>query len=192
MTFDWSPLWLSLRYAGVATLFSILLGVPLAWWLAHGSFAGRDLLDAIANLPLILPPAVLAYYLLAAIGRWPLVFNWHVAVGLSTVYTLPVMMRMSRAAFAAADPSFADAARGLGAGEWRIFWRVTVPLAGRALTAAVLASFARAYADFGITAIVARHSGNANDTGALLLLVGAVAFAALYAGNRMRRGQAWA
>ena len=81
MPLDWSPLWLSLRYAGLATLLATLLALPLAWLLAHRRFPGCELLDAAANLPLVFPPAVLAYYLLAALGRWPLKFNWHAAVG---------------------------------------------------------------------------------------------------------------
>ncbi len=65
------PLWLSLRYAGLATLFAIPPGVLLAYILARRAFPGRDLLDAAASLPLALPPAVLVYYLLTASGRWP-------------------------------------------------------------------------------------------------------------------------
>jgi molybdate transport system permease protein len=182
---DWSPLWLSLRYAGMSTLFSMLAALPLARLLAHRRFLGCELLDAAASLPLVLPPAVLVYYLLAALGRWPLRFNWHAAVVLSAIYTLPLLLKMSRAGLEAVDHSFENAARGLGAGEWRTFRLVTMPLAWRALFAALLAGFARAFADFGITAIVASYSA----TGWLLLFVAAVALAALYIGNRMRRGQ---
>jgi len=184
MPLDWSPLWLSLRYAGLATLLATLLALPLAWLLAHRRFPGCELLDAAANLPLVFPPAVLAYYLLAALGRWPLKFNWHAAVGVSAIYTLPLLVRMTRAGLQAMDHGIENAARSLGAGEWRIFWRVTLPLAWRAPFGAVLAGFARALADFGATVIVA--SGAA--TGWLLPLA-AVALAALYIGNRVRRAQ---
>jgi molybdate transport system permease protein len=184
MPLDWSPLWLSLRLAGLATLLSILAGLPLAWLLAHRRFPGCDLLDAAANLPLILPPAVLVYYLLAALGRWPLRFSWHAAVAVSAIYTLPLLLRMTRAGLAAVDHSFENAARVLGAGEWRTFWRVTLPLAWRAILAAVLAGFARAFADFGATAIFAGNAGTA-----WLLPLAAIALAALYIGNRVRRGQ---
>lgn len=185
MPLDWSPLWLSLRYAGLATLLSILVAAPLAWILARGRFPGCELLDAAANLPLVLPPAVLVYYLLAALGRWPLHFSWHAAVAVSAIYTLPLLLRMTRASFAAVDHSFENAARGLGAGEWRTFWLITLPLAWRGLLAAALAGFARAFVDFGATAIVA--SGAAS--GWLLLPAAAAALAALYFGNRLRRGQ---
>ncbi len=184
------PLWLSLRYAGLAMLFAIPPGVLFAYILARGAFPGRDLLDAAANLPLALPPAVLVYYLLTALGRWPAAFSWHTAVSLSTIYTLPLLIRMSRAGLEAVDHSFENAARCLGASEWRVFWRITVPLAWRGLLAGILAGAARAVSDFGITAIVAIRARDAIWTVALLLLIGAAALAALYAGNRLQRGRA--
>lgn len=189
MPLDWSPLWLSLRYAGLASLLATALALPLAWLLAHRRFPGCELLDAAANLPLVLPPAVLAYYLLAALGRWPLVFNWHAAVAVSAIYTLPLVLRMSRSGFAALDHNFENAARGLGASEWRVFWRITVPLAWRALLGAIAAGFARSLADFGLTAIVASHAAGAAQIVWLMLPVAAVSLAALYAGNRLRRAQ---
>jgi molybdate transport system permease protein len=179
------PFLLSLRYAGLATLIAILIAIPLACLLARSRSPGSDLLDAAANLPLVLPPAVTVYYLLATLPRWPLEFNWHAAVAVSAIYTLPLLFRMARAGFEAADSGFENAARSLGAGEWRTFWRVTLPLTWRALLAAILFAFVRAFADFGATAIIAARAG----TGWLLLPVGALALAALYAGNRVRRGQ---
>lgn len=185
MPLDWSPLWLSLRFSGLATLLAMLAALPLAWLLSRRQFPGSDLLDAAANLPLVLPPAVLAYYLLAAQGRWPLVFNWHIAVAVSAIYTLPLLLRMSRASLEAVDHGFENAARTLGAGEWRIFWRVSVPLAWRILLAAVLAGFARAFADFGATVLVAGKGGS----GWYLLPLAAVALAAFYGGTLLRREQ---
>ena len=182
MPLDWSPLWLSLRYACCATLIAILVALPLAWLLARRPFPGSGLLDAAANLPLLLPPAVLAYYLLAALGRWPLRFSWRAAVAVSAIYTLPLLLRMIRAGLASVDRSFENAARGLGSGEWRTFWRITLPLARRPLLAALLAGFARAFVDFSATAIVASRLA----TAWLLLPVAGVALAALYIGNRIR------
>ena len=166
MPLDWSPLWLSLRYAGLATMLATLLALPLAWLLAHRRFPGCELLDAAASLPLVFPPAV------------------HAAVAVSAIYTLPLLVRMTRTGLEAMDHSVENAARSLGAGEWRIFWRVTLPLAWRALVAAVLAGFVRALADFGATVVVS--SGAAT---AWLLPLAAVALAALYIGNRVRRAQ---
>ncbi|HTT61628.1 MAG TPA: ABC transporter permease subunit [Bryobacteraceae bacterium] len=185
MPLDWSLLWLSLRYAGAATLVSILAALPLGWLLARGPFRGSELLDAAANLPLVLPPAVLVYYLLTALGRWKLEFNWNAAVALSAIYTLPLVLRMTRAGLEAVDHSFENAARALGAGEWRTFRRITLPLAWRALCGAALAGFARALADFGATAIAASSLRGLW----LLLPIAAAALAALYVGNRLRRGR---
>ncbi len=179
------PLLLALRYASLATLIATLIALPLACILARSRSPSSDLLDAAANLPLVLPPAVTVYYLLATLQRWPLEFNWHTAVALSAIYTLPLLFRMTRAGFEATDRSFEDAARSLGAGEWRIFWRVTLPLTWRALAAAILAGFVRAFADFSATAIIANRA----ETGWLLLPAGALALAGLYAGNRLRRGR---
>jgi molybdate transport system permease protein len=138
----------------------------------------------VANLPLLAPPAVLVYYLVAGLGRWPLHFSWPAAVGVSAIYTLPLLLRMMRAALAAVDHSVENAARGLGAGEWRTFRLIALPLAWRALGGAVLAGFARAFVDFGATAVVAGSGGLA-----WFLPIAAVGLASLYIGNRLRRGQ---
>jgi len=184
MPIEWSPLWLSLRYAGLATLFAMLAAMPLAWLLASRDFPGSHLLDAAAGLPLVLPPAVLVYYLLAALGRWSLRFSWRTAVAVSAVYTLPLLLRMIRAGFAAVDPAFGNAARSLGAREWRVYWYVTLPLAGRPLWGAVLFGFVRSFVDFGATAILA---GGAS--GWLLWPIAAAGLAALYLGGRLQKGQ---
>ena len=184
MPIEWSPLWLSLRYAGLATLFAMLAAMPLAWLLASRDFPGSHLLDAAAGLPLVLPPAVLVYYLLAALGRWSLRFSWRTAVAVSAVYTLPLLLRMIRAGFAAVDPAFGNAARSLGAGEWRVYWYVTLPLAWRALWGAALFGFVRSFVDFGATAILA---GGAS--GWLLWPIAAAGLAALYLGGRLQKGQ---
>ena len=186
MTLDWSPLWLSLRYSAWATLIAVLVALPLAWLLARRSFPGSELLDALANLPLVLPPAVLVYYLLTVMSR--LHFSWYTAVAVSAIYTLPLLFRMARAGFAGVDDSFENTACILGAGEWRTFVRVTLPLAWRALFAAVLAGFARSFVDFAVTALLA----NADSSGPNLWQIApiaALALAALYLGNRVRRGQ---
>jgi|HubBroStandDraft_1064217.scaffolds.fasta_scaffold00819_8 molybdate transport system permease protein len=187
---DWSPLWLSLRYAGLATLLAILVALPLGWLLERRRFTGSNLLNAAVNLPLVLPPAVLVYYLLARLGLWPLHFNWHTATGVSAIYTLPLLLRLTWPGLAAVDHSFENAARGLGAGEWRIFWRITLPLAWRALFGAVLAGFARAFVDFFATALVAANTAYGAGSVWLILLVAAASMAALYVGSWVWRGQA--
>ena len=140
-------------------------------------------MDALANLPLLMPPAVLAYYLLASLGRWGIVFHWRAAVILSAIYTLPLLLRISRDGLEAVDGGFENAARSLGAGEWRVLCRITLPLAWRSLLGALIAGYARAFADFGATAIVANKTASAW----LLLPIAVAALAALYGGMRLRR-----
>jgi molybdate transport system permease protein len=189
---DWSPLWLSLRYAGLSTLAATVVAVPLAALLNHRPFPASELLDAIAALPFLLPPAVLAYYLLSALGRWPLAFDWRTAILLSAIYTLPLILHLSRAALAAVDRGYENAARNLGASEWRVFWRILLPLAWRSLLAAILAGFGRAFADFGLTAVVAGSAKDAVQAAWLILPIAAASFGALYAGNRLRHARVMA
>jgi molybdate transport system permease protein len=168
MPLNWSPLWLSLRVAGIATALSLAVGIYLAYVLANRAFRGRDLLDAAVTLPLTLPPTVLGYYLLVAIGqrspvgqayewlfRSPLVFTWQAAVVASTVHAIPLLVRTARAAFLSVDHDLERAARTLGASEWRLFWRITLPLTRRSVVAATVLAFARSLGDFGTTLMIA-------------------------------------
>jgi len=191
MPLDWSPLWLSLRFAGLATLLAAIAGLPLAWLLVHYRFRGCELLDALANLPLALPPAVFSYYLLTALGRWPIAFSWRWAIALSAIYTLPLVLRMSRAGLESLDPAFENAARVLGASEWRIFWRIGAPLAWRPLAAAGLAGLARAFADFAAAATL-RNGAQGAAMIVPLTAAALAALAALYVGNRLRRERVYA
>jgi molybdate transport system permease protein len=179
------PLWLGLRYAVPGTVLAVLAGLPLAWFLAHRT-TGVHALDAFVNLPLALPPAVLCYFLIA-----PRRFDWNVAVALSAIYTLPLVAAMARAGLEAVDHDAENAARTLGASEWRVFWRITWPLAWRDLAAAVIAAFARAWADCSLTAIAAAPRNEIARAPALLLL-GATVWGAFYLASRLRRGRAWA
>src|SRR4051812_28148143 len=108
MHVDWFPLWLSLEVASAATAISLAFGLWLAWLLANREFPGNDFVDAIATLPLALPPTVLGYYLLVVIGRsswigkaWeaitgsPLVFTWKAAVIASTLHAIPLLIKSS-------------------------------------------------------------------------------------------------
>jgi len=219
MSIDWFPLWLSLRVAGFATLISLAISLPVAYLLASREFRGRDLLDAGATLPLVLPPTVLGYYLLVAIGRdsafgrlyesvfgAPLVFTWQAATVAALVHSTPLLIKFTRAAFESIDPSFMRAARNLGASEWKVFWRVTVPLARRSIFAAAALAFARSLGDFGITIMIAGNipgrtqtiavaiydaveSGNGALARSLVLAISAVAIAILYLTNWLERRQ---
>ena len=168
MPVNWSPLWLSLRVAGIATAISLAAGIFVAYVLANRSFRGRDVLDAAITLPLTLPPTVLGYYLLVAIGQrsplgqayqWlfhsQLVFTWQAAVLASTIHAIPLLVRTVRAALLSVDHDLERAARTLGASEWRLFWRITLPLTRRAIISATVLAFARSLGDFGTTLMIA-------------------------------------
>lgn len=163
-----SPLRLTLQVAGLATLAALALGVALAWLLARYKFPGRDLLDAVCTLPLVLPPTVLGYYLLVLVGRrgalgaWlqetfgvSLIFTWQGAVLAAAVVSFPLVFKSARAALESVDRDLEDAARTLGAPEWGVFFRVSLPLALRGILAGAMLAFARAMGEFGATLMVA-------------------------------------
>ncbi len=138
---DWSPLWLSLKVAGWATLFSVLLGLPPAYLLARVRFPGRSLAEGLTLLPLVLPPTVLGYALLVglgrrgALGRWlehlghPLVFTWQGAVVAACVASLPLFVTQARVALAGIDPDIVGAARTDGADFGQVLRFILLPLA---------------------------------------------------------------
>ena len=192
MAVDWFPLWLSLEVASVATILSLALGVWLAWLLANRDFSGKELLDAVTTLPLALPPTVLGYYLLIVIGRnswfgraWeavtgaPLVFTWRAAVIASTLHAIPLLVKSSRAALESVDRACERAGRSLGASEWRLFWRVSLPMARRPIAAAAALAFARSLGDFGATLMVAGDIPGRTQTAAIAI------YDAVESGNTM-------
>ncbi len=163
----WVPLLLSLKVAGWATLLAAIAGTAAAYGLSRWRWPGRDLLDAILTLPLVLPPTVPGYYLLVLLGRrgilgetlagWgiELVFTWQGAVIAASVVAFPLVFKSARAAFENVDGQLENAARVLGVGEAGVFFRVTLPLAARGIAAGVLLAFARALGEFGATLMIA-------------------------------------
>jgi molybdate transport system permease protein len=164
----WTPLALSLKVAGCATLIDLVLGVAVGFLLARRRFPGRELLDTLLTLPMVMPPTVLGYYLLVLIGRhgwlgaWlqdtfgiNLIFTWQGAVIAASVVIFPLVFKPARAAFEAVDGQLEQAARVLGVSEAALFFRVTLPLAWRGILAGVLLGFARALGEFGATLMVA-------------------------------------
>jgi molybdate transport system permease protein len=179
---DFGPLVLSCRVAVAATLLAFLTGLPMAWVLARRVFPGRDLLEAITTLPLVLPPTVLGYYLLVVFGRHaplgrlyesvtgsPLTFTIHGAVVASLLHAFPLVVRTARAGIDQVDRTLEDAARTLGAGELRVALRITLPLARPAIVAAGALAFARALGEFGVTLMVAGDLPGETRTAALAI-----------------------
>ena len=179
---DWFPLLLSFRVALIATALALVLGVALAWLLARRRFAGREILDAVVTLPLVLPPTVLGYYLLvllsvnspvggaikAATGV-QLVFNWKGAVLAAMVGALPLVVKTSRAAISTVSEELENAARTFGKSEWQIFWRITLPLSARGIAAAAMLAFARSLGDFGATLMIAGNIPGRTQTAAIAI-----------------------
>jgi molybdate transport system permease protein len=214
---DWSPLWLSLRVSLLATAIVGVTGVAAAYALARGSFRGRGLLEALASLPIVLPPTVLGYYLLVLLGRnspigraWealtgsPLVFTWQGAVVAASVASFPFCLRAARAAIEAVDVRYEQAARTMGLPEWRIVLQVTLPLARGGILAGLTLAFARALGDFGTTLMVAGNipgrtqtmpiaiydavqAGDDMRAAGLAAILSAVAIAVLLAVSRLGR-----
>ncbi|WP_417221938.1 molybdate ABC transporter permease subunit [Achromobacter spanius] len=163
----WVPLLLSLKVAGWATLLATVAGTAAAYGLSRWRWPGRDVLDAILTLPLVLPPTVLGYYLLVLLGRrgiigetlakWDieLVFTWQGAVIAAAIVAFPLVFKSARAAFENVDVQLENAARVLGVSEAGVLFRVTLPLAARGIVAGVLLAFARALGEFGATLMIA-------------------------------------
>ncbi len=180
-TIDWFPLLLSLRVATVATLLSLVVGLLVAWVLARREFRGKSLLDALTTLPLVMPPTVLGYYLLVALGQqsplgrffaglgWPLVFTWRGATLAASVASFPLLVQAARAGFESVDPRLEDMARTLGRSEASIFWTVTLPLAWRSILAGMVLAFARALGEFGVTLMVAGNIPHRTQTMAIAI-----------------------
>ncbi len=215
MQIDWFPLWLSLRVAVLSTAISVAAGLWIAYMLANRNFRGKEIVDAAVTLPLVLPPTVLGYYLLVLIGRnslfgkvWehmfgsPLVFTWKAAVIAAVLHSFPLLVKSARAALETVDRSYERAARTLGASEWKLFWRVTLPLARRPVFAAAALAFARSLGDFGVTLMVAGNvpgrtqtvavaiydaveSGNGATARTLVIIISAIALVILALANRI-------
>ena len=162
------PLLLTLKVALWATLLALVAGVATGFAMARWRFPGKETLDAVLTLPMVLPPTVLGYYLLVAVGRkgalgqWleesfgiTLIFTWQGAVLAAAIVAFPLVFKGARAAFENVDVNLEKAARSLGYGELKVFLRVTVPLAWHGILAGAMLAFARAMGEFGATLMVA-------------------------------------
>ncbi len=164
---DWTAVALSLKLAVIVAAVLLVLAVPLAYWITFSRWRGKFLVEAVVSLPLVLPPTVLGFYVLVAIGsrsplgraweRWTghgLAFTFEALVLASIVYSLPFAVQPIAAAFAQLDTSLLDAAATLGAGRWRTFTRIVLPLSLPGLVAGGVLSFAHTIGEFGVVLMV--------------------------------------
>ena len=164
---DWSPLWISLATSIVATVLTLVAGVAAAAWRERRRGPLAVLLDSLFLLPLVLPPTVVGFLLLVIFGRRSpigevlarldasVVFSWPATVIAAATVSFPLMYLTARAALEQVDPVLGEAARTLGASEWRVLREVMLPLAWPGVLAGTILAFARALGEFGATLMIA-------------------------------------
>lgn len=216
---SWAPLLLSLEIAALATAVAVSLGVAIALLLTWRKLPARLFLDAVVSAPMVLPPTVLGYYLLVALGvnsgigqAWErlfgqsIVFTMTGAVIAATVGSLPLVVRAARTGLEGVDRTLVLAAHTLGAGKLRTFLTVVLPLAAPGIISGAMLGFARALGDFGITIMVAGsrigdtqpasifiydaiQANREADANRMAIIMTAVGIGALYLVNRLSRGR---
>ncbi|CAI1180085.1 Molybdenum transport system permease protein modB [Serratia fonticola] len=162
--YEWQAVELSLKVSSLAVICSLPLGILMAWILVRCNFPGKSLLDSIVHLPLVLPPVVVGYLLLIAMGRRGFIgewlynwfgfsfsFSWRGAALASAVVAFPLMVRAIRMSLEAVDIRLEQAARTLGANPWRVFFTITLPLSLPGVIVGVVLAFARSLGEFGAT-----------------------------------------
>jgi len=217
-------MWLSMRLAACVAGLLLVVGVPLAYWLAFSNWKWKFLLEAVVALPLVLPPTVLGFYVLLALGSrsplgglWTKLFGHSLAftfTGLilaSVLYSLPFGVQPLVASFESVDPKLLAASAMLGAGKWRTFRRVIVPLSLPGLLTAVVLSFAHTLGEFGVVLMVGGNLagitrtvsieiydrvqslefGAANRMAFILLVISFAVLAVVYGVNRRARQRVW-
>lgn len=164
---DFSPLWISLKTAFLATIITSIIGIFISYKMANYKGRGRGLIDGVFTLPLILPPTVIGFFLLLICGKngfvgkifmsfnKNIIFSWSATVIAATVVAFPMMYRTCRSAFEQIDKNMISAARTLGLSETKIFFKIAIPLAWPGIIGGLVLSFARALGEFGATLMIA-------------------------------------
>ncbi|MFC3882192.1 molybdate ABC transporter permease subunit [Bacillus songklensis] len=163
----WSPVFLSIKVSVMAVIFTAICGTLAGKWMSGKSFKGKIALETILMIPLVLPPTVVGLMLIVVFGsqsfigkmfgafQQSVMFTWWAAVISSIVVAFPLMFQSARQAFLSVDRDITNAARVDGAGEWKVFWMVEIPLAIRQLASGVVLSFTRGFGEFGATLMFA-------------------------------------
>ena len=164
---DFSPLWISLKTAFLATIITSIIGIFISYKMANYKGRGRGLIDGVFTLPLILPPTVIGFFLLLICGKngfvgkifmsfnKNIIFSWSATVIAATVVAFPMMYRTCRSSFEQIDKNMISAARTLGLSETKIFFKIAIPLAWPGIIGGLVLSFARALGEFGATLMIA-------------------------------------
>jgi len=185
-----------MKSSACATLITLIFGVAAAWFVAAYSKKTKGLIDSILTLPMILPPTVVGFFLLLTFGKngfiggllqkfnIEIIFTWAAIVIAASVVSFPLMYRTARAAFEQIDSNILDAARVLGASEFKLFYKVAVPVAWPGIAAGTILSFARSLGEFGATLMVA-----GNIPGRTQTIPVAIFFAA--EGGEMNKAYSW-
>ncbi|MGL5327801.1 MAG: molybdate ABC transporter permease subunit [Peptostreptococcaceae bacterium] len=167
MNLDWSPLIISLKTAIISTMITFIIGIVVSYLMANYNGRYKGIIDGLLTLPLVLPPTVVGFLLLLIIGKNGLigqvllkydktiVFSWLATVIASTAVAFPMMYRTTRASFEQIDNNMISAARTLGLSEWKIFYKIAIPLAWPGIIAGIVLSFARSLGEFGATLMIA-------------------------------------
>lgn len=164
---DFSPLWISIKTAFIATIITSIIGIFISYKMANYRGRGKGFIDGILTLPLILPPTVIGFFLLLICGKngfigrifmsfdKNIIFSWSATVIAATVVAFPMMYRTCRSAFEQIDKNMILAARTLGLSEIKIFFKIAMPLAWPGIIGGLVLSFARALGEFGATLMIA-------------------------------------
>ncbi len=164
---DFSPLWISIKTAFIATIITSIIGIFISYKMANYRGRGKGFIDGILTLPLILPPTVIGFFLLLICGKngfigrifmsfdKNIIFSWSATVIAATVVAFPMMYRTCRSAFEQIDKNMILAARTLGLSEIKIFFKIAIPLAWPGIIGGLVLSFSRALGEFGATLMIA-------------------------------------
>jgi molybdate transport system permease protein len=166
----WQITWFTVAVAAGSTVLILPAGVALAWLLARKDWPGKSLVETLVALPLFIPPVATGLLLLKLFSRrgavggffentfgWQIVFSWRGVILATAIMSFPLLVRTARVAFESVNPRLEQVARTLGAGPWRVFTTITLPLAMRGLVAGALLAFARALGEFGATIMIAGY-----------------------------------